>query len=172
MSDVTATHNPESPLDPWPGQVTWQPLSPKYVLVRLVRLAAGTGGLALAALAGWWLTGAWILGVLAAAAVLTGLVRAPFVARQVRSWGYAERGEDLLIRHGLLIRRLTIVPYARMQFVDVSAGPVDRLFGLATVQMHTAASGVNASVPGLAPPEAVHLRDRLAALGRARTEGL
>ncbi|MBA3487958.1 MAG: PH domain-containing protein [Longispora sp.] len=159
-------------LDPWPTQVTWQPLSPKYVWVRLLELAFSTSMFSVGAFIGWLLLGWWQLGVLACGFAAYGVIRVPFVIREVRSWGYAERGEDLLIRHGLLIRRLSIVPYARMQFVDVSVGLLERLFKLATVQLHTAAAGADASVPGLAPEEAVRLRDRLAALGRSRTEGL
>jgi membrane protein YdbS with pleckstrin-like domain len=92
--------------------------------------------------------------------------------RAVRAWGYAERDQDLLVRHGLFIRRLSIVPYARMQFVDVTAGPLERAFGLATVQLHTAAAASDAKVPGLPPEEAARLRDRLTALGEDRAEGL
>ncbi|MGH3656913.1 MAG: PH domain-containing protein, partial [Micromonosporaceae bacterium] len=88
------------------------------------------------------------------------------------SWGYAERSEELLVRHGILVRRMSIVPYGRMQFVDVSAGPLERAFGLATVQLHTAAAASDAGIPGLEPEPAAQLRDRLAALGRTRTEGL
>ena len=69
--------------------------------------------------------------------------------RRYRAWGYAEREDDLLVRRGVMIRRLTVVPYGRMQFVDVTAGPVDRLFGLATVQLHTAAAATDARIPGL-----------------------
>jgi uncharacterized protein len=64
------------------------------------------------------------------------------------------------------------VPYGRMQFIDVTAGPVDRLFGLATVQLHTAASRTDARIPGLARAEADRLRDQLAALGEAKVAGL
>ncbi|MGY0233076.1 PH domain-containing protein [Longispora urticae] len=160
-----------SPLDPLPD-VTWQKLSPRYVLVRLISLATGTLAFAVAGVVGWLVTDWWPALAGAVAVVVYGLVRAPFLVRQIRSWGYAERDADLLVRHGLLIRRLSIVPYARMQFVDVAVGPVERMFGLATVQMHTAAVGADATVPGLAPAEAVRLRDRLAALGRHGTEGL
>jgi membrane protein YdbS with pleckstrin-like domain len=59
-----------------------------------------------------------------------------------------------------------------MQFVDVSAGPLERAFGLATVELHTAAAGSDARIPGLAGAEAARLRDRLAALGETRAEGL
>ena len=59
--------------------------------------------------------------------VLAGLVAAPFFARRVRSWGYCEREDDLLVRRGLLVSRLSVVPYGRMQFIDVKAGPAERL---------------------------------------------
>ena len=94
------------------------------------------------------------------------------VGRRVRSWGYAERAEDLLVTQGILVRRLVVVPYGRMQFVDVTAGPLDRRFGLATVQLHTAAAATDAQIPGLVPEEAARLRDRLAARGEAGAAGV
>ncbi len=94
------------------------------------------------------------------------------VGRTVRSWGYAERADDLLVTSGVLRRQLVVVPYGRMQFVDVSAGPLDRKFGLATVQLHTAAAATDASIPGLVPEEAARLRDRLAARGEATAAGI
>jgi membrane protein YdbS with pleckstrin-like domain len=110
--------------------------------------------------------------LVAAAAVVIALVRAVVVVRSVRSWSYAERDDDLLVRHGLFVRKLSIVPYARMQFVDVTAGPMERMFGLATVTMHTAAAASDARIPGLPAPEAARLRDRLSSLGDTRSEGL
>ena len=96
-----------------------------------------------------------------------------FVERgRYRSWGYLERDEDLVVRRGLLFRRLTVVPFGRMQFVDVTAGPVDRIFDLATVQLHTAAAATDARIPGLRSADAAQLRDRLATLGEARASGL
>src|SRR4051794_23765521 len=92
--------------------------------------------------------------------------------RQVRSWGYAERQDDLLVRHGVLWRTIVVVPYGRMQFVDVYAGVVDRMFGLAKVQLHTASAHSDAFIPGLRPEEAGRLRDRLASRGEARLAGL
>ena len=59
-----------------------------------------------------------------------------------------------------------------MQFVDVSAGPLDRHFGMATVQLHTAAAATDATIPGLGPEEAARLRDRLAARGEASAAGI
>jgi membrane protein YdbS with pleckstrin-like domain len=94
------------------------------------------------------------------------------VGRAVRSWGYAERADDLLVTRGILNRQLVVVPYGRMQYVDVTAGPLDRKFGLSTVQLHTAAAATDARIPGLVPSEAARLRDRLAARGEATSAGL
>lgn len=96
----------------------------------------------------------------------------PVLGRNWRSWGYLERADDLLISRGVLWRRQTIVPYGRMQLVEVTSGPLERRFGLATVQLHTAAAATDAEIPGLLPAEAERLRDRLTELGQARSAGL
>ncbi|MYU24489.1 PH domain-containing protein [Streptomyces sp. SID8352] len=92
--------------------------------------------------------------------------------RNWRSWRYTERADDLLISRGVLWRTTTVVPYGRMQLVEVTSGPVERHFGLASVQLHTAAAASDATVPGLDPAEAERLRDRLTELGEARSAGL
>jgi membrane protein YdbS with pleckstrin-like domain len=94
------------------------------------------------------------------------------VERRWAAWGYLEREDDLLVRRGVLVRRTSVVPYGRMQYVDVTAGPLARRYGLATVTLHTAAAATDASVPGLRAEEAARLRDRLAALGEARQAGV
>lgn len=112
----------------------------------------------------WAALGACWLVVLAWGWVLLG--------RNWRSWRYAERADDLLISRGVLWREETVVPYGRMQLVEVTSGPLERRFGLASVQLHTAAAATDAKIPGLAPAEAERLRDRLTALGEARSAGL
>ena len=94
------------------------------------------------------------------------------IGRRVRSYAYCERDADLLVTSGIMFRRLVIVPYGRMQLVDVKAGPIDRFFGITTVQIHTAAATTDAAIPGLEPEIAASLRDRLASRGESRAEGL
>ncbi|MFI2436503.1 PH domain-containing protein [Streptomyces sp. NPDC018693] len=94
------------------------------------------------------------------------------LGRNWRSWRYAERADDLLISRGVLWREETVVPYGRMQLVEVTSGPVERWFKLAGVQLHTAAAATDARIPGLDPDEAERLRDRLTELGEARSAGL
>ncbi len=94
------------------------------------------------------------------------------IGRQVSAIGYAERDDDLVVTQGIMFKELVVVPYGRMQLVDLKAGPVDRRYGMATLQLHTAAATTDAVIPGLPVAEAERLRDRLAALGEARSAGL
>jgi len=119
--------------------------------------------------------GVWGSGValgFAGGAVVAAALLWRFVDRRFRSWGYAEREDDLLVRRGVMFARLSVVPYGRMQFIDVTAGPLERAFGLATVRLHTAAAATDARIPGLEREEAARLRDRLAELGEAQAAGL
>ena len=155
-----------------PAGEPWVRVSPRLATLRrlvLVAVGAPVVLVGVALLAG---VAPWLAGV----ALVAGLVAVAWgwvvVGRAVRSWGYAERDDDLLVTRGILFRQLVVVPYGRMQFVDVSAGPLDRRFGLATVQLHTASAATDARIPGLVPSEAARLRDRLAARGEARSAGL
>jgi len=159
-----------SPFDP--VGVDWQRVSPRLATVRLISAGLSlvlplVGAPLLPAL-----TGVRVLWVVPAIVVAVAVWVAVVVPRQVRAIGYAERDDDLLIRKGVLFRSLVVVPYGRMQFVDVQAGPLDRWGGIARVQLHTASPGSDASIPGLVPTEADRLRDRLAARGESRLAGL
>jgi membrane protein YdbS with pleckstrin-like domain len=155
------------------AEVAWR--RPDRALLRLRRqltvlLLTLPGVVAAAVLAVPFGPAAVLAGVLAVA-VLTWLTLGA-VTRRWAAWGYLEREDDLLVRRGVLLRRTSVVPYGRMQFVDVTAGPLQRRLGLATVTLHTAAAATDASVPGLLTAEAARLRDRLAALGEARQAGV
>jgi len=150
----------------------WQ--TPSRQLLTLRRLEVGVPALLVAvalAVAGV-LTGSRVAYGFATAAIVTGALLWRFVGRRFGSWGYAEREEDLLIRRGVMFARLSVVPYGRMQFIDVTAGPLERAFGLATVRLHTAAAATDARIPGLEREEAGRLRDSLAELGEAQAAGL
>jgi uncharacterized protein len=148
--------------------------TPSRQLLKLRRLEVGVPALLLMAglaVAGA-LAGSGIAFGFAGAAAVTGSLAWYVVSRRFRSWGYAERADDLLVRRGVMFARLSVVPYGRMQFIDVTAGPLERAFGLATVRLHTAAAATDARIPGLEREEAGRLRDRLAEVGEAQAAGL
>ncbi|MBD9698084.1 PH domain-containing protein [Flavimobilis sp. GY10621] len=158
-----------SPFD-LPG-ITWQRVSPRLVPARQIAVALTLVvpllvGVVLAVLvhpAFWVLAGV--------VAVLWAWI-AIVVVRQVRAIGYVEREDDLLIRKGVMFRNLVVVPYGRMQYVEETQGPLARIFGIKSLQLHTAAATTDASIDGLDPAEAARLRDRLASRGEARLAGL
>lgn len=156
-----------------PGE-PWSRVSPRLAgLRRLVTAVAA--GLALAVLAVLAFTVPDRRPVLAGVAVGVLVVAAwvaHLVGRQVAAWGWVERDDDLVVTRGLMWRRLDVVPYARMQLVDVTSGPLDRAFGLATVRLHTASPSTRAHLPGLPPDEARRLRDRWSQRGEALAAGL
>ena len=77
-----------------------------------------------------------------------------------------------IVARGVMVQRLSVVPYGRMQFVEVTAGPIERLFQLSTVKLHTAAAASDARIPGLETAEAARLRDRLTELGESMAAGM
>ena len=156
-----------------PEQDQWCGLHPS---ARTVWGLAGAAPIALFGLGAGialWLVAppAWAAGAMVVAGVLAALWWV-LIGRRWRAWGYAEREKDLLIRRGVLVRRLTIVPYGRMQFVDVKQGPLARALGVSTLQLHTAAAATDARIPFLPDREANRLRDRLTVLGEAHAAGL
>jgi uncharacterized protein len=96
--------------------------------------------------------------VLVVAAVV--IARVPL--RRFRATGYSVEGHRLRIVRGLLVRTDTTVPFGRVQHIDVRQGPLERIFGLATLTVHTAGTH-NASVhlPGLGYDDAVAMRQAI-----------
>ncbi|MFC7579817.1 PH domain-containing protein [Schaalia naturae] len=94
------------------------------------------------------------------------------IPRQVRAQGFAETDHEFMIRRGIMFRSLTVVPYGRIQYVDVSEGPIARHFGIASIALHTASAETSGSLDGLPAQEAARLRDMLAHRGSAEQAGL
>lgn len=155
-------------------------MSPKYARVRVVGWAIGAAvtlailsvPLVLRLTGVWPGYPGWLAWGLPAAAVALEILRLSLIPRQVRAIGYAERQDDLLVRSGVLFQKVLVVPYGRMQYVDVAVGPIDRALGLCKVQLHTASSAATPEIPGLTAEEGARLREQLSARGEARLAGL
>ncbi|MFE9244225.1 PH domain-containing protein [Nocardiopsis sp. NPDC006938] len=131
-------------------------------------LAVGAAGALLLLLWGQTVSAAvWGALSVGAAAVLWSLA-----GRFQRSWGYAEGPAELYLTFGVLVRQLVVVPYGRMQVVDVTTDLLEQALGIATVRVRTAASTADTRVVGLPLADAVRLRDRLAARSETFSTGL
>ena len=160
-----------------PPGAPWQRVSPALTKVRRILAIPPLVliGLVMAAPAVTGLGPTWLIilfAVIAIAALGGAAWTWSWAPRNTASWGYAEDEEDLLVTGGVMFRRLVAVPYGRMQFVDVQAGPIDRAFGIASVTLHTASTETAATIPGLPADEATRLRNRLTELGESHGAGL
>lgn len=82
--------------------------------------------------------------------------------RIYRRWGYDMGDEQLRVLRGFLWRTDTIVPFNRIQHIDVAQGPLQRLFGLSTLIVHTAGTHNSiVTLPGLATGDAETMRETI-----------
>lgn len=117
-------------------------------------------GAAVLEIAGVLPRGAVLVPVLLVAAFAVVLVP----PRRYRARGYQLDPDRLRVVRGTLFRSDTVVPFGRVQHIDVAQGPVERFYGLGTLVLHTAGNH-NASVrlPGLPHAEALEIREAIRA---------
>ena len=156
--------NPDIDLDSLPraDAVDWQALHPRYVRAQqLVNIA-----IMLFAAAAWVVV--YVLrgdlplwpALAVAVPVAALLIGWPVVAVPRR--GYALREHDMVYRHGVFWRKVTAVPFNRLQHVEVNNGPIDRWFGIGTLKLYTAGgSGGDLTIEGLPIDTAETLREHL-----------
>ena len=100
-----------------------------------------------------------------------GFIPSPPSARWVDPWQWRRRGvratdTALLIRSGRLVRQLTVLPHERTQSLALRQGPLQRLLGLATVEVHSTKGVVKPVAHHLAVADAIELLNAQAARAR------
>lgn len=81
-------------------------------------------------------------------------------ARIYRRLRYRLTGQVLQVVRGWLFHTDTVVPLVRVQHLDVIRGPFDKLFGTASLIVHTAGThNSTVALPGLSPERAAEMRD-------------
>ena len=89
---------------------------------------------------------------------LLSIVVAP--QRIYRRLGYALTERVLQVVRGWMFHTDTVVPLVRVQHLDVVRGPLDKMFGTATLVVHTAGTHNSiVTLPGLSPERAAEIRD-------------
>lgn len=143
----------------------WCALHPRAVT--LWRLSLTGNGLALAAVlaaAEALLRSAEWVGALPVALVPVGVVVVTLALAVIwpplvyARWRYRLSDEALELRRGVVVQRWSVVPYHRVQQIDLSRGPIDRALGLTSADLTTAAATTDGSVPALAPGLAEQFR--------------
>ena len=143
-----------------------QPLHPDHL--KVLRIRGAVFAAALVAVAG--AADALLLrrtglpfGLATAAAAFFGLALVlALPRRRYRAWAYRMDEDELRIASGVLVRSDTIVPFGRVQHIDIVRGPLQRRYGLGSLVLHTAGTRSAAMLlPGLALGEAERMRDHV-----------
>ena len=102
-----------------------------------------------------------IIGPVAVLALIA-ILRIPMRRHLAR--GYTMGDDRLRVVRGILFHHDTVVPFGRVQHIDVNQGPLERMFNIATLTLHTAGTH-NASVhlPGLEEGLAREMREEIRA---------
>ena len=151
-----------------------QPVEPSYRHALRARAALFWGPLFVAALVvNWMLLSdtpvAGLLPALVGLVGLSGIIVAP--ERIYRRLGYALDERLLRTVRGWMFHVDTVVPFVRVQHIDVTRGPFDKMFGTATLVVHTAGTHNSIIVlPGLSPQRAAEIRDAIRSEIRAGAE--
>jgi uncharacterized protein len=95
-------------------------------------------------------TAALVVGVVGAVVTLAVVALAVVEPRlSYRRFRYEISELGLYVARGRLWRRWQVVPHARVQTVDTKRGPLERQFGLVTVEVTTASAKGGTDIPGL-----------------------
>jgi membrane protein YdbS with pleckstrin-like domain len=138
----------------------FDPLDPAYLRMRMTAATVFGAVVAIAAVAAALLSSSWAVAV-AGAMVVTLVVLVTITRRiEVHHMGFLVREQDVSFRSGVISRTVATAPFARVQHVAIHRGPLDRRFGLATLQMRTAGGSI--SIPGLRAELAETLKQMVA----------
>jgi len=96
------------------------------------------------------------------------IIRIPQTRYNAR--GYQISADRLRVVRGLMFCSDTVVPFGRVQHIDVHQGPLERFFGIATLTLHTAGNhNASVSLPGLGEALAREMREDIRAHIRRET---
>lgn len=98
----------------------------------------------------------WIPLLVAGVVLLLTLISVVLKRLEVKNIAYQVREHDLSYRHGVLIKTVQTVPFVRVQHAELIEGPIQRKFGLATLNVNSA--GPDLSIDGLGTEDASRLR--------------
>jgi hypothetical protein len=167
MTDTPAVH-PTDPFDPAALNAAegLDPVDPAYAQVLRVATALNLIPLAIGASVFDYMLVRHIEGpyglITALAWLVAIIVILTFPSRRVSRWGYKIGDGQLRVARGWLFRTDTIVPFVRVQHIDVGQGPVERWFGLSHLIVHTSgAHNSTVTLPGLPADLAATMRETI-----------
>ncbi len=153
------------PGDP-PARGGPQPLSPRVRTLWHLQWAVAAVAAVLVALAVAGLVAAdrAALGVAVAVGVVAAVVAVVAVIGprlHYARWRWELTDEGLELSHGVVLRVESAIPTFRVQQIDVRQGPLERAFDLVSLQITTASSASDGTLPGIDADRAESIRRSL-----------
>lgn len=151
----------------------FRPLDPAYVRMRTIGAVTAAALAAVVTTIIVVVSGSWPALLIGVAVIVVIAIIGVVQRLEVAHMGYLVRTHDLSFRSGLVTRSVATVPFARVQHVSIGRGPLDRRFGLASLQLRTA--GGQVAITGLRNDVAERLKqlvsDRAAELAELEIDG-
>ncbi len=168
-SDPHPQSSPVEPVSPpapatAPVDAEWHRMSPRFVFVGTLRQLRGLViPAAIILITGNVGRGGSELILIGIAVVFTVLAA---LGSLIEWWNfrYALTDRELVVRSGIVQRQERVVPYGRIQAINVSEAPLERVAGIVRVTVETAAGGTaDIDIRAIAQDKAPQLREALAA---------
>lgn len=103
--------------------------------------------------------------------LLTAAVAIWYPTARYERWRWRLTELAVELERGVVVRQAEALPYFRIQQIDVTQGPVDRLLGLASLQVTSASASGSVTLPGIAADDAPGVRRALLARAAAAVAG-
>ncbi len=146
---------------PSADEVHFEPLHPDFLRMnRLVAILVTLVSSGISFAVPWFATGTlWKAALIGGAVFLLMAIVNLASLHAIKFKGLALREHDILFRSGWLFRKKVVLPFARIQHVELSQGPVARRYELSTLKFFTAGgAAVDLSIPGLKTAKAKEIR--------------
>ncbi len=77
-------------------------------------------------------------------------------------WEFEVKDNEIILQYGIINRIKTLIPYSKIQHIDVQQSIIERIYGLSRLILYTAGTkGADIVIPGLPIEYAEQLRDSL-----------
>ncbi len=139
--------------------VNFEPLENNYRRVLLYSNLIFFGIFLIGSLIVYFTADTWFLIFVPIGILLIAIISVALINVSFRRKGLAVRQKDIIYKSGLIFRKITTVPFNRIQHVEINQGPIEKRFDLSKIEIYTAGGAASdLKIPGLKYENAQKLR--------------
>jgi len=139
--------------------VNFEPLENNYRKVLLFSNMIFFGIFLTGSIVAYFAADAWFVIFIPIAILLIAIISVSLINISFKRKGLAVRQKDIIYKSGLIFRKITTVPFNRIQHVEINQGPIEKRFDLSKLEIYTAGGAASdLKIPGLKYENAQKLR--------------